>query len=159
MMLEESFFNLLSLRMRTERLGHRSKSSNYVSLLKDKAKMSSFSDHGASVKQASLFSLSSSTTILFAWEKDPFSILSTPFLFKVKISNFEQFWNVDALISDTLFDEASTFLSPSPSRGSPFILLSLMIKCSRVLMGERFGRLVRLFSDILSSTKAGQYDI
>lgn len=145
MMFEESFLILLSLRISTVRLGDRSKSSNYVNLLKDKARISSFYDQGDSVKELSLFSLSSRTTKLLVWEKDPFYILSIEFLFNVKVYSFEQAWKVIDLIYEMLFEEASTFLNPYPKRGSPLILLSLIMRCSRVLIVDKFGRLVMLF--------------
>ena len=58
------FLILLSFKIRTVSLGHLSKSSNYMSLLKAKARMSNFYDQGAYLKEVNLFYLSSRTTIL-----------------------------------------------------------------------------------------------
>lgn len=158
MMFWEIFLILLSFKIRTVRFGHRSKSSNSVNLLKERARISNFSDHGTSVKEVNRFSFNSSTIMLLVWEKDPFSILSILFLFKVRVSSLEQSLNVAAVSSLIKFPEASTLLSPSPNRGRALSLLSLIIKCSRVLMPERLGRVVIPFSDKISSTKAGQKD-
>lgn len=73
-MFGDSFFSLLSLMMSTVRFGHRSKSSNSLSPLNDKARISNFYDHGASLKVISLFYLSSRTIILLVFENAPFSI-------------------------------------------------------------------------------------
>ena len=56
--LDDNFLILLSFKIKTVRFGHLSKSSNSVNLLKDKARMSSFYDQGASLKEVNLFSLS-----------------------------------------------------------------------------------------------------
>ena len=158
-MLEDNLLSLLSLRMRTVKLGHRSKSSNSLSPLKDKANMSNLSDHGASLKVRSRFSFNYSTTILLVCEKAPFSILSILFLLRVNISNLSHNLNILPDISAIWLEEASTFLNPSPSGGSNLILLSLMMRCSKVLMPDKSGRYTIWFYAKISSTKARHAEI
>jgi len=87
-----------------------------------------------------LFSFNYRTTIFLVCEKAPFSILSILFLFKVKVSNLSHLLKISADISAIWFEDASTFLNPSPKGGNALILLSLMMRCSRVLMPDKSGR-------------------
>jgi len=140
MMFEDSFLSLLSLRIRTESFGHLSKSSKTWRPLNDRARISNFYDQGASLNVINLFSFNSKTTIFLVCEKEPFSIFSILFLFKVKVSNLSHLLKISADISAIWFEDASTFLNPSPKGGNALILLSLMMRCSRVLMPDKSGR-------------------
>lgn len=108
-MFGDIFLILLSFRIKTVSLGHLSKSSNSVSRLNESAIVSRRSDQGTYVKLANLFSLSYRMIKFFVNEKVPFSILSIPFLLRVKVSNLLQSLNMTACISEIQFEDAYSF--------------------------------------------------
>lgn len=123
----EILFSLLSFRISTVRLGHRSKSSNYLSPLKERAIVSSFYECGISEKSKSLFYLSSKAIRLFVFEKVPFSICSIQFLLRIRVYSFEQ--SLKVFIKSWLIKllEAYTFFVLYPRAGKAFKRLSFII--------------------------------
>lgn len=150
----EIFLILLSLRIKIDRLGHRSKSLNSVSLLKERAIVSSLSEEGISAKLESLFSLSSSRIKLFVCAKAPLPMLSMQFLFNTTCSSLLHLRNTSDGIWEILLLPASILFKFYPRTGSYFNLLSLRRRTYKVLIAVKSGIEAIAFYERFRSTSA-----